>query len=203
VEALIADPILSDEEDAVFHADPHAGNLLYDEANNELIVLDWALTGRLSREDRRELARLMVMMTFRDSAGVRAAVHALSRSETGAREGTAEIVNKGVDKFFNDLPHVCSLGAIDAMRLLDQIGFEGVRFPGSLVLIRKVLFTLDGVLRDVAGEDVRLDAVVARDFAGRWLKQMGWLPGPFKLTDLLAMERSLLWYVSGLWSWAN
>jgi ubiquinone biosynthesis protein len=203
VEALVADPILSTEDEAVFHADPHAGNLLYNEAKNELIILDWALTGRLSREDRRQLARLMIMMTFRDISGVRAAVHALSRSGAGARPGTLEIVDGCVDKFFRELPHVCSLGAIDAMRLLDQVGFAGVRFPGSLVLIRKMLFTLDGVLRDVAGEDVRLDAVVTRDFAWRWLRQVGWLPGPFQFGDFLAVQRSLLWYASGLWSWAN
>jgi ubiquinone biosynthesis protein len=203
VEALVADPIFSPEEEAVFHADPHAGNLLYNEAKDELIVLDWALTGRLGREERRQLARLMIMMTFRDPAGVRAAVHALSCGAKGARPSTAAIIDRCVDRFFRDLPHVCSLGPIDAMRLLDEIGFEGVHFPAALVLIRKMLFTLDGVLHDVAGEEVRLDAVVARDFAGRWLKQPSSLPGPFKLADLLAVERSLLWYASGMWSWAH
>lgn len=203
VEALIADPILSSEEDAVFHADPHAGNLLYNEAKDELIVLDWALTGRLNREERRHLARLMIMMTFRDAAGVRAAIHALSCGVPGARPGTAEIVDRCVDRFFKDLPHACALGAIDAMRLLDHIGAQGVRFSGSLVLIRKGLLTLDGVLRDVAGEDVRLDTVVTRDFVGRWLKRMGSLPGPFRLGDLFAVEKSALWYATGLWSWTS
>jgi ubiquinone biosynthesis protein len=202
VEALIADPILSSDDDAVFHADPHAGNLLYDEEKNELIVLDWALTGRLSRNERRHLARLIIMMTFRDSTGVRAAIQALSSSAGCSGPEAAEIIDRCVDHFFKGLPHACSLGAIDAMRLLDGIGLEGVRFPGSLVLIRKVLFTLDGVLRDVAGQEVRLDAVVAREFLSRWFKQFGWLPAPFKLSDLLAVERSVLWYVSGLWSWA-
>ena len=68
IESLIADPVGSDEEDSIFHADPHAGNLLYDEDAKELIVLDWALTGRLSRTDRRYVARLIVMMTFRDAS---------------------------------------------------------------------------------------------------------------------------------------
>jgi ubiquinone biosynthesis protein len=203
VEALIADPIFSREEQAVFHADPHAGNLLYNEDANELIVLDWALTGRLSREERRHLAKLIIMMTFRDSAGVLAAVLALSRSATVPRESAEDIIRRSVKEFFRNLPHVASLGAIDAMRLLDRIGLEGVRFPASLVLIRKVLFTLDGVLRDVAGEDVRLDTVVAREFVARWFKQLGWLPAPFQLADLIAVERSAFRYASGLWSWSG
>jgi hypothetical protein len=55
----------------------------------------------------------------------------------------------------------------------------------------------------VAGGDVRLDTVIVRDFVARWFKQFGWLPAPFRLADLFAIERSALWYVSGLWSWAN
>ena len=30
IEALVAVPLLSSEKDAIFHGDPHAGNLLYD-----------------------------------------------------------------------------------------------------------------------------------------------------------------------------
>lgn len=202
VEALIADPVFSPQEDAVFHADPHAGNLLYDQDTNELVILDWALTGRLHREERRHLARLIIMMTFRDASGVRAAIHELSRGAGGAHPGSGEIIDRCVDAFFRALPLVCSLGALDAMRLLDHIGLEGVRFPASLVLIRKVLFTLDGVLRDVAGEDVRLDAVIAREFIARCLRQPGRLPAPFTLGDLLAVEKSALFYATGLWSWA-
>jgi hypothetical protein len=88
------------------------------------------------------------------------------------------------------------------MRLLDRIGIEGVRFPAALVLIRKVIFTLDGVLRDVAGEGVRIDTVVAREFMIRWMRQFGALPSPFGLADLLAVQRSFFCYATGLWAWA-
>jgi hypothetical protein len=98
------------------------------------------------------------------------------------------------------MPFVYSPGAMDAMRLLDQIGVEGVRFPGALVLIRKVLFTLDGVLNDVAGHDVRIDTVVSRNFVSRWLRSPRSVPPPFQFADYLAAQRSALYYVSGLWS---
>lgn len=201
IEALIADPIFSDEDEAIFHADPHAGNLIYDERGRELIILDWALTGTLTRHDRRYLARLIVMMTFRDSAGVREAIHALSRSTPESKEADSATIDGCVDSFSAAMPFVCSPGAIDAMRLLDQIGVAGVRFPASLVLIRKVLFTLDGVLNDIAGRDVRIDTVVSRDFVSRWLRHAGSLPSPFRFGDYLAAQRSALYYVTGLWSW--
>lgn len=193
----------SDEEEAIFHADPHAGNLLYNEETKELIILDWALTGKLSRTDRRYVARLIVMMTFRDATGVRDAIRHLSRSASGPNAAYESTIDECVARFFTRLPFVYSPGALDAMRLLDQIGLEGVKFPTSLILIWKVLFTLDGVLNDIAGSDVRIDAVVSRDFVTRWLRQFGSIPPPFRIVDLLAAQRSALYYVTGLWSWST
>src|SRR5579862_1739413 len=43
IEALVAVPLLAAANDAVFHGDPHAGNLLYDRTGKKLVVLDWAL----------------------------------------------------------------------------------------------------------------------------------------------------------------
>jgi ubiquinone biosynthesis protein len=196
VAALVADPMFSQEESAVFHADPHAGNLLYDESRQQLIVLDWALTGRLTREQRRQVARLIILMTLRDAAGVRAAITALSG---GGKAREREIIDGCVDRFFAALPFACSLGALDAMRLLDQIGVEGVRFPSALVLIRKILFTLDGVLNDIAGREIRIDTIVAREFGDRWLKSHGSLPAPLKISDYVDIQKSALRYASGLW----
>jgi hypothetical protein len=86
------------------------------------------------------------------------------------------------------------------MRLLDTVGVRGVRFPASLVLIRKVLFTLDGVLHDIAGGDVRIDTIITRDFISRWIWQLGWLPGPFGFADFLEAQKTALLYAGGLWS---
>jgi ubiquinone biosynthesis protein len=46
IEALLAVPLFAPEQVAVFHADPHAGNLFCDERTGEVILLDWALTQR-------------------------------------------------------------------------------------------------------------------------------------------------------------
>jgi len=40
IEALIAVPLFAATEDAIFHGDPHAGNLLYDSRTGELTILD-------------------------------------------------------------------------------------------------------------------------------------------------------------------
>ena len=58
--ALLAVPALSREKNSIFHADPHAGNLLYDRRRNELVILDWALTERLTRRQRKNVVLLVL-----------------------------------------------------------------------------------------------------------------------------------------------
>ncbi len=52
IEALVAVPFFSREEEAIFHADPHAGNLLYDETNRELVELGLGAGREASPEPR-------------------------------------------------------------------------------------------------------------------------------------------------------
>ncbi len=71
IEGLIAVPLFAATEDAVFHGDPHAGNLLYNRRTGELTILDWALRERLGREQRRHLALLFLMVSLRDPVELR------------------------------------------------------------------------------------------------------------------------------------
>jgi hypothetical protein len=55
-----------------------------------------------------------------------------------------------------------------------------------------VLFTLDGVLHDIAGPEVRLDSVLARQFVMRCAGSFGVFHEPFEVKDLLPVARALL-----------
>jgi ubiquinone biosynthesis protein len=191
IQALIAVPLLSRDPSAVFHADPHAGNLLYDEHTREIVILDWALTDRLSLGARRNLAMLAVMMLLRQPEGVADAICALSR------RGSKRLIRDRVKRFFASLPPACSPGVLDAMALLDEIAVSGVRFPSALFMFRKVLFTLDGVLHDVAGSRVRMDQVIAREFLTRLVASFGLLHSPLKAKDLVPLAVSSVAFVSG------
>ncbi len=185
IEALIAVPLFSAENMAVFHADPHAGNLLYDEPNRELVILDWALADRLSLHARRHVVLLAVMMILGNRDGVCAAVHGLSRRDERGRHASKRSIARYVNRFFAQLPPGHSPGVLDAMRLLDEIALEGVRFPAALFLFRKILFTLDGVLHDVAGPDVRIDHVILREFLTRWVASFGVFYAPLVMKDVV------------------
>jgi ubiquinone biosynthesis protein len=191
IEALLAVPLFSREPSAVFHADPHAGNLLYDEPNRELIVLDWALSERLSLAARRHLVMLALMMLLRKPAGVAEAICGLSHSRRG-RPAPRRMIEHHVSRFFAELPAGSSPGVLDAMLLLDQLALKGVRFPSALFLFRKVLFTLDGVLQDVAGGAVRIDQAVAYYFLTRCIGSFGLFREPLNVKDLWPLARALL-----------
>ena len=135
IEALVAVPFFSREHDAIFHADPHAGNLLYDETNRELVVLDWALAERLSLESRRQLVLLSVMMTLRNRDGVRQAIHDLALSADRRNHARLGVIEVCVNRFFEQLSPDASPGTLDAMRLLDRIALEGVHFPPPAVSV--------------------------------------------------------------------
>jgi len=192
IEALIAVPFFSWADSAVFHADPHAGNLLYDEPNRELVVLDWALAERLDRESRRQLVLLALMTILRDRDGVCAAIEALSRRDPQPER--AECIRKHVTRLFERFNEGKSPGVLDAMMLLDEIALEGVRFPAALFLFRKVLFTLEGVLHDVAGHDVRIDQVILREFLARAVASLGFFHAPLKSRDFITIQREALYY---------
>jgi len=201
IEALIAVPLFSREDPSVFHADPHAGNLLYDEPNRELVVIDWALAEHMSLESRRQLAMLALMMNLRNQEGVQEAIYALSRQPAaGTRPSPSHrkrVIDRSVARFFSQLPSGHTPGTLDAMVLMDEIAMEGVHFPPSLFLFRKIVFTLDGVLHDIAGSEVHMDTVITREFLTRWISSFGLFHSPLSIKDLAAVEWNALRYSVG------
>ena len=194
IEALVAVPFFSREDPAIFHADPHAGNLLYDETNRELVVLDWALAESLSLDARRQLVLLSVMMTLRNAEGVRQAVRDLALGAGRGNRDRLDVADAAVRQFFEQLPPDASPGTLDAMRLLDRIALQGIHFPPPLFLFRKIVLTLDGVLYDVAGHAVRIDEVIAREFLTRCAASLGWFHAPLQWKDFAAIEWNALKY---------
>jgi ubiquinone biosynthesis protein len=192
IEALVAVPFFSREEESIFHADPHAGNLLYDESNRELVILDWALAEKLSLESRRQLVLLSVMMTLRNADGVRQAIRDLALSADRRNHAHLGVIERCVERFFEQLPADASPGTLEAMRLLDRIALEGVQFPPPLFLFRKIVLTLDGVLYDVAGPGVRIDEVIAREFLTRCAASLGIFHAPLQWKDFAAIEWTAL-----------
>ena len=192
VEALIAVPLFARGVDAMFHADPHAGNLLYDRRRGELVILDWALTDRLTRAERRHLTMLLMTVVLRDPIGACNAIEALS-SRKGRRERSKTKIIRGcVTSFLNQLPVKRVPGAVDAMNLIEQIAYEGIRLPTSLVMFRKALFTLEGILHDIGAPQFSIESIVGRHILLNWLTNWKGVGLPLSVSDWVGLQCSAL-----------
>jgi ubiquinone biosynthesis protein len=198
IEALIAVPLFAVQGDSMFHADPHAGNLLYDARTQELVILDWALTERLSHEQQRHLGLLFLAISLRDPVGVCKQIQSLSQRGMRNKRGM-RLVRDCVTRFVAQLPLTRLTGSMDAMRLLERLALKGVCFPAPLIMLRKVLFTLDGILHEIAGSSVSVDFVLARHLMQRWMADPRTFGSPLSFTDWMAVQSSALFYGSRWW----
>lgn len=197
IEGVIAVPLFAATADAVFHGDPHAGNLLYDRRTGELTILDWALRERLGREERRHLALLFLMVSLRDPVGAANEIIALSRQKTGTAGRRA--ARESATEFLGQIPASTLPSAADAMRLLERVALKGVRFPASLIMLSKVMFTLEGILGDIVGDDSGMGFAIARRVARHWLANRSAFRSPLRTGDWLTLQCSALLYTTRLW----
>ena len=199
IEALVALPLLSSEEGVIFHGDPHAGNLLYNNGTGELILIDWALRERLSREHRRHLALLFGMVGLRDPVGACTEVLALSQHHIGSTSERGRMVSQIVKEFVDALPVTHMPSMVDVMRLLEELAMRGVRFPGSLIMLSKVLFTLEGILRDISGPEGGSSLAIVGQLAQHWRKDRRAFRSPLQAKDWVTLQCSALLYTTRLW----
>ena len=199
VEALVAFPLLSAQEGVIFHGDPHAGNLLYDRRTGELTIIDWALRERLSREQRRHLAVLFAMVGLRDAVGTRNEVFALAQQKIRSSSGRGRAIGDTVRHFLDELPATSWPSMVDVMRLLERLAMTGVRFPVSLIMLSKVMFTLDGILGDIAGADTEIGAAIVRHMVKHWITDRKAFRSPLAVKDWVTLQCSSLLYTPRLW----
>jgi hypothetical protein len=78
------------------------------------------------------------------------------------------------------------------MSLLQKLAFESVRLPASLILLRKVMFTLEGILQDIVGGKFAMDRVLVRSLFWRWFTRKLPVGAPLETSDWLRIQASTL-----------
>jgi ubiquinone biosynthesis protein len=194
LEALVAVPLFASDEHAIFHGDPHAGNLLYDSRTGRLAIVDWALRERLSRPQRRHLALLFLMVSLRDPVGARNEIAALAQHAVRRRSREERLIRDAVNRFIDHLPLGRLPSGADVMQLLENVAVKGVRFPAPLIMLSKVLLTLDGLLADIAGSGTAMGPAIAALLARHWLVDRKAFRSPVRPGDLLRLQCSALLY---------
>jgi ubiquinone biosynthesis protein len=166
VKALLARLLWSAAPRAMFHADPHAGNLFATD-DGKLAILDWSLVGHLTKNDRIQLTQILLGAFTLDASRIRRAIDELAQGRT--KEAALAGI---VDQHLARLSEGAWPGLSWVMQLMDAAMTRArCRFSGDLLIFRKVLQTLEGVVADVSPEcrpDRVLIAAFLRQLAGEW-----------------------------------
>jgi ubiquinone biosynthesis protein len=151
---LVAKPIWNTAPQAIFHADPHAGNLFYTQ-DGRLAILDWSLVGYLGKTEREHTAQIVLGALNLDANQIVRAIAAMAIEQPNA-SALREVVAKAVAALYRtEAPGLHWL-----LNLLGDAMFKaGVLFGQDLVLFRKSVLTLEGVAADVS-EDLSLGTVL-------------------------------------------
>ncbi|MEM9185083.1 MAG: AarF/ABC1/UbiB kinase family protein [Planctomycetota bacterium] len=158
--ALVARPVFSLEQSAPFHSDPHAGNLFL--ANDgRLALLDWSLVGRLDRGLRACVVRLVLAAVLHHGKRMVDELSCMAGSGQPDRPALARVVHKSLRRLRRgQLP-----GLLWLIELLDNAVSEaGLQLEPDLVLYRKTLYTLSGVVAEVGGGPDTFDRVLWFEF---------------------------------------
>jgi len=164
-EALVCRPLFSRHEPSLFHGDPHAGNILAVKdpvsGNLRIGLLDWSLAGRLTKRDRVKTAQLIQAVLKKDLSGIRRSVNALAigdymNSPRQRHEFRNLVLSTVRSSEFDRLALIKR-----TFKLLEQLTFEGFVFPAELMLFRKAIFTLEGVIFDL-WPSFNMDAAVTQ-----------------------------------------
>lgn len=178
ISALIARPVFAREEHALFHADPHAGNLLLT-TDGRIGVLDWALGGSLGQWERETIVQVLLGAMTLDRPRIVKLLEVLAEWRPVDREALDGVVRNHL----RAIRHGRCPGFTWSLGLLDDAVLKAqLRVSADLMLFRKSLLMLDGVIADVGGGDEQVHEVLqgefVRQFAREWPRRLVTSPGP-------------------------
>ena len=174
--------LFSKKEVALFHGDPHAGNVMhvYDDPRDpyKIALLDWGLMGRFPREQRVELVQLSLALRHRDRKRLLKNVGGLLRDGLPEDPRKREQIAGLIDEMLVEGAE----GTFSAYSNLIQKHLQnGYALDGAMTLFIKSQVTLAGIFRALDPKlsqdkflDARVKGQVARELPKRLLLLPAW-----------------------------
>lgn len=185
--ALVSSCIFSAAEDAIFHGDPHAGNIIVvkdAQMGFRIALIDWSQAGSLTKAVRAAVLKLAAGIITNNHSVILDSINALAEGGSGATAALSKIIT-------NNAPAGMITGVLN---LLDRLALRGITFPADLLLFRKAFFTLNGVILSLDPE-FNHDAclmnymlkLMADEMPARWINSFfPYADSPFNYRSLVS-----------------
>jgi ubiquinone biosynthesis protein len=169
----------------MFHSDPHAGNILYTR-DGRLAILDWSLIGHLNDPERIAMGQIVLGAVTLDAARIVAVLTELDVQ----RQVNQWALRAVVDKWLYRIRRGQLPGLTWLVGMLDEATQSSrLRVGTDMMLFRKSLHTLEGVVRDLGAEDADIETTLLSEFLFQFA--MEWPVRWFSLPDSRAFATRL------------
>lgn len=145
-------------DEALFHADPHTGNLIVLE-NGKLGILDFGMIGRIDENLRETIEEMLVAISTGDQNRLTRLIRRIGDAPPDLDESTLAI---DVAEFVGTYGRQ-SLGDFDLTGALNELSDvlhrHKIKLPNQSALLLKMLISLEGTLRELGASFDSLDVV--------------------------------------------
>lgn len=152
-DTLICGVIFSNEKDSIFHGDPHAGNIQAHLDDNgeavQLSLLDWSLAGTLDLKERITLVRLIVAIATNSHTAISNSINELAVDQKHLQDTQTQDWKEIITGLCRKKEFTQSSLVRKSLWLVGELSFAGATFSAELLLFRKAIYTLEGVLKDL------------------------------------------------------
>jgi ubiquinone biosynthesis protein len=204
VRVFVACPMFARGDAAIYHCDPHAGNLMHT-SDDRLAILDWSLAARLTEPDRTALTQIVLAAVMFDSTKLAELIAGL-----GVRGVDRSALEGIVRRWLQRCRQGQFPGLVWLLGLLDDAALNaGLRVSAEMMLFRKSMLTLEGVLADLAVDEYGLDMAVATELMaqftselpGRWLAPLGSRQFATRIANSDLIELGCTWPLAAIRLW--
>ena len=155
--------------DGVFHGDPHAGNLLYDE-DGAVCMIDLGMVGRVSQEQRDDIVTLMIATISNDATTI---ARLLLKMGTPTQRVNLAELKSDIERIRSKHLVVENFGEYDSAGFIAEFGKAAGRYriklAKDMAILAKAAATLEDIIRTLHPE---VDLVgIARPFLDDIVRQ--------------------------------
>jgi ubiquinone biosynthesis protein len=176
VRSLVGQAFFSRAKRAMFHCDPHAGNLFLT-PENRLGILDWSLVGWLTERVQLAIVRIVQAAVSLNPQEILRLLLGLAEHRAPDQKVLATVIDNRLEVIRRgQLP-----GFQWLVKLLDDAAQTArLRLSTDMMLFRKALHTLEGVVAELGADELQMDRVLfvqfLSHFAAEWPRR--WVAPP-------------------------